>query len=148
MHLGVRVNPCWVCKPALCSSKAHTSCPSLLLSHPKAGEGLTPPAMQLTAALQQATERLIPLEVRAQLLARGCWRVVNVRAGKTNPTSALKSPQHWKQSKGPCSVRSYSKGSHPKIKMRVEIWLWSVHQTIRSLASWHQKWEGSHRYIF
>lgn len=70
-----------------------------------------------------------------------------MRAGKTKPTSALKSPQHWKQSKGPCPVRSYSKGSHSKIKMQVEICLWSTQQMFKSITFWHQKWEGSQRYI-
>lgn len=71
-----------------------------------------------------------------------------MRAGKTNPTRSLKSPQHWKQSEGPCPTSSYLKGSHLKTKMQAEIWLPSILQTFRSILFWHQKWKGSQRYIF
>lgn len=62
----------------------------------------------------------IPLEVRAQLLPRGCWRLVNTRAGKTSPAWALGSPRCWTHSQGLCPQLVFERVLL-KIKTQVEM---------------------------
>lgn len=105
-----------------CSSRTPTFYSSLLqsLCHSRTKLNL-PSSLQCISLLLLFIKLMsfIQLEVKAQLLVRGCQRLMDLRTGEkkqTKPKSSSGIAQHLKQSEGTHPARSYS-----KTKMQVEI---------------------------
>lgn len=93
---GVRVSPSWGRKPVSCSSRTPTFYSSLLqsLCHSRTKLNL-PSSLQCISLLLPFVKLMsfIQLEVKAQLLVRGCQRLMDLRAGKKKTTNqALELP--------------------------------------------------------